>query len=60
MSPKCLASEADALLSIRGYFTVRSTFSCTALLPHVTVPQTIMDWNTKKSFDSLDKKTERK
>lgn len=60
MSPKCLASEADALLTLLGYFTVHSIFSYTTLLPYVTVPQTGMYLNIKKALNSLDRKTWRK
>lgn len=51
MSPKCLASEADALLTILGYVTVHRIFSCTTLSPYVRLLQTGTYLNIKKSFE---------
>lgn len=51
MSPKCLASKADALLTTLGYFPVHSTFSCTTLLPDITASQTVMHLNIKKPLE---------
>lgn len=53
MSPKCLASEADALLTILGYVTVHRTFSCTTLLQYVRLPQTGTYLNMKMSFENI-------
>lgn len=51
MSPKCLASKADALLTTLGYFPVHSTFSCTTLLPDITASQTVMHLNIKEALE---------